>query len=1095
VASPYEGIGRVASSKGSPYEGLSSSGGRKKKKGASFGGFLGNIGGGLRDLAVASGPGLVELGKFIASTPGTAGGSRRADENERFLRAVAQDFGQRYGPLARGDIGEFGHQLYEKPVPFALDATILASLGAGTGARGAAVAKAARTGGSVGKALRHGPPPELRYAKLPDAEAKALLGTYSRSALTRSTQKWLDGIRQKFPNAPIMGRSLYRKVGFQQVRLGQIEERLGRIGAEELLSVAGGRKLNAAQHRALRIQAEGVSVEERITKHRADLLTAKSAGQAKRLRGEIRLLLRAREYVDEAGKLTDPRLQAVYDLAKASTTRREDLLALVDELAPERAAARIQQPAQVFGGAKWEAAPVGGPSFNLIGKRVRTKDGVRGVITDIVGETVTIRPWSKKLPDRIEAALGDVFPAGKTKKGRLVPRTADDDWVRLSEIDDQLTRELRPVVDEFFPPAVRQREQGMRNILPHTRGKRAAAGLEREIEALGVEGGSGSVLANAYEQIEGKLLDLAVKPGANPGVVRLAALIKERDRLRATLNETAFTSAANKAIDVGTGEMFFTYSSKKRPTAFSRLGAARTIRHQAKPGTGQAFTGKAIEQGRIPRGEAILAAEAELEAWRFTTILRHRDRLEQFGKPLPTRGDDVALVLDELKGKTLPEEVRALLGKAGAGEVLAEEQLTVLARIGEGLRQQIFPGKWDDLQHVERFRAAVDAPVPGVLWIDKRLLGGIEAANPLVGVSGSGVGRGVLAGVDTINNASRLAILYLLPLKYITPNALSQVAFALIQQGFAAPVNLARAARLNAKLGRKAQLAIDAGMGEGFAVSIAGRGGGALGKLNNALGRWYGKIIDTPFRRASFLHEAHRSGFTTQAEINKLLFDPKLRDRRLATFMEANSEIIDYARLGRWEQNVIRRAIFFYPWMKGASVYGGRFLIEHPGKAWALDQLGKIGAEAQSRQLGENLPSYAEALAPIGSSGGLPTTLNLTSVSPFTTPYQMLRALTGDTRSAYSLGSQFSPALTAGIMATGFTPPGGFRSGPGAALRELYEGLPLYRYPKRMIEGPPERAVYPTTTWEDLFSLLLGPGVTPRRTNPQRLAEEARKGR
>jgi hypothetical protein len=382
---------------------------------------------------------------------------------------VALDYERRYGPLARGDFGTFAHELYEDPVSFGLDALTVASLGAGTAARGAAATKAVRAGEGVwgaAKAARHGPRTELRRVKVPvegRSEVDVLLGAYSRSALTRSTQKFLDGIRERFPNAPILGRSLYRKVGFQQVRLGEIEERLGRAGAEELLAVAGGRKLTAAEHRALRVQAEGVPIDKRIAKHRADILTADSRDQVRRLRREIRLLERARKYVDESGKLTDPKLQDVYGKHVASTTRREDLLALVDELAPERAAARVQRPAQVFAGVE----------------------------------------------------------------GRE----------RFSELEQTLEKELRPLVDELFTPGVRKREQVMRNVLPYTKGKRARAGLEREIEMTGIPGSSSSVLANAYEFVESKLLDMAKRENADPRVTRVATMIEERERLRAALTD------------------------------------------------------------------------------------------------------------------------------------------------------------------------------------------------------------------------------------------------------------------------------------------------------------------------------------------------------------------------------------------------------------------------------------------------------------------------------------------------------------------------------------------------------------------------------
>ncbi|MGQ0669543.1 MAG: hypothetical protein ACT4PO_07710, partial [Actinomycetota bacterium] len=47
--------------------------------------------------------------------------------------AIASDFARRYGPLFRGDLAEFGSQLYEQPLAFGLDALALGGLAAGAG--------------------------------------------------------------------------------------------------------------------------------------------------------------------------------------------------------------------------------------------------------------------------------------------------------------------------------------------------------------------------------------------------------------------------------------------------------------------------------------------------------------------------------------------------------------------------------------------------------------------------------------------------------------------------------------------------------------------------------------------------------------------------------------------------------------------------------------------------------------------------------------------------------------------------------------------------------------------------------------------------
>ena len=72
--------------------------------------------------------------------------------------------------------------------------------------------------------------------------------------------------------------------------------------------------------------------------------------------------------------------------------------------------------------------------------------------------------------------------------------------------------------------------------------------------------------------------------------------------------------------------------------------------------------------------------------------------------------------------------------------------------------------------------------------------------------------------------------------------------------------------------------------------------------------------------RSAFLYEARRAGFRDWQAIEKLLTD-KGHEAELARVTErANREIIDYSRLGPHEREIIRRVIFFYPWVKGSTV-------------------------------------------------------------------------------------------------------------------------------------------------------------------------------
>jgi hypothetical protein len=169
----------------------------------------------------------------------------------------------------------------------------------------------------------------------------------------------------------------------------------------------------------------------------------------------------------------------------------------------------------------------------------------------------------------------------------------------------------------------------------------------------------------------------------------------------------------------------------------------------------------------------------------------------------------------------------------------------------ETMRQALFP--MGQGQRVEEF-----VGIPGVRFVDRRLLGGLDKPNPLLGLMQHGTVRGSVAVLDAINNATRLSVLYLKP-AYLAPNLVGNVGMNIVQQGFAAPRNLRNAARLNAEAGPDVVAGVDALMGEGISGALSSQ----LGPLSQAThfgARQWSRIVDLLPRRAAFLHEAYREG-------------------------------------------------------------------------------------------------------------------------------------------------------------------------------------------------------------------------------------------
>src|SRR5207248_2381306 len=200
------------------------------------------------------------------------------------------------------------------------------------------------------------------------------------------------------------------------------------------------------------------------------------------------------------------------------------------------------------------------------------------------------------------------------------------------------------------------------------------------------------------------------------------------------------------------------------------------------------------------------------------------------------------------------------------------------------------------------------------------------------------------------------------------PNIGGNLWLNLVQQGFAAPANLTRAALANARLGKDAATRLDAVMGEGFVHAIAGEGGGLGSRAVQGAANVWSRGVDLPFRRASFIHEARKLGYKTPEQIRSLLLDDKHRADLVEASTRANRAIIDYGRLSKRDREVVRRVIFFYPWVKGSTMYAGHFIAEHPVQAVVNAQLGRVGQQQAQKDLGA-VPSFTEGIFKVGQRG------------------------------------------------------------------------------------------------------------------------------
>lgn len=522
-----------------------------------------------------------------------------------------------------------------------------------------------------------------------------------------------------------------------------------------------------------------------------------------------------------------------------------------------------------------------------------------------------------------------------------------------------------------------------------------------------------------------------------------------------------------------------------------RYGASHGLGEVQTPGSlTHAYSGAAYAGGAIDTNVVKLMAESGLEAQKFWTLLHVADGLKGAAKDLPETKYDIPMVTQKLPGRPSLAEAQLRM----EDDRTAPEQMASMSHGYEGVRQALFPSHGRDASGlattpVSHFdEAGNPVPIPGIKFVDERLLGGLDKASPLLDLmEHPNFVRGVNT-VDAINNASKIAILYLKP-AYVAPNLLSNVAMNFVQQGFSAPANLARAAKLWKSADPETVRLVLAGAGEGK-ISVLDSSVGRASKAAHAAAGFWQKPVDVIPRLASFLYEARRDGITSDAELKQLFKNPAQADKLRQIALRANDSMIDFGNLSPIERNIISRTIFFYPWVKGSAKWLGRLPIEHPLVAGSSGVLGPLGQNKQASALGPNIPAWAEGNVPIGGNGphGLPKSWDPFTVTPWVQSGDLIQSImalaTGHPgEAASSIPDMLSPALGSAVTA--------LSGHPGKALKSLYAQLPpVVDTQQAMGKGS---KTYPNegTFWQALGRYLLGTGMIPRETDPGELEKSA----
>ncbi len=996
-----------------PYFGGSTAPKQQEQK-KSRGGILGIPGKVLGDLetaAVNSPGGIYQLG--TATAHDTAGALGHLPGASPYAKKASQQPSQLL-PIAKQTVAgakqDVTHPL-RHPGLTLLDALAVASLGAGSVARGAAVAgrigEGARASEIAAAALR-APKPGVRVLRAGPLEVTK---PASRSALARGATRQIDTLRNRFPDAHLPVSSQYTRVGKELARQRTHEYRLHTTPFEEL-KIAG-RKIhpNSPRGRALRAVAEGTPIEDVVRTAAHDLSQTTNKFTKKQLRREIRIALDARKYVnnerlpngDVVPRLGDPKLQALFEQTKQAALLEDARMAATGQLPADVSAQAIQNPGRIYKGATYVK-----PTAARLGKPSSALEAQRSYVARL-----------QKTFDRSEIRNATAQGIGARMHGDLLPS--------------------------------------------HLGGRGQSPITQRLGGALSVE---------------------------KDKLARMEAAAAKRIEPTGLVGHEGFSA----------GQFHVGQETKRKPFSVNKqpvIGSTNTVGIPLTPGRlTHALTGAAIHRGGLRHDVPNLVAENALESERHAALLRARDFFVQHAQDTPEGiRNPVPIRLDELKNKSFPEPVKALQDAYRAGGSLDKNQTSLLGLSYDALRQKVFPSA-EDIGFPQVTAADVPA-VKGVKWIDERLLGGLNKPRPLATALQYKGLRHAAGFADAVNNATKLGILYLKP-AYAVPNMVGNLFLNFTQQGVYAPVNIGRAITLERKIGAPDVRFMDRLMGQGISSVLASsEGRSIIQRATTAGSNFWSRPVDEPFRRASFLFEARKAGFGDAAKLKSLLHDEGHADELRSVLDRATQAIIDYGDLNPVEQDIIRRVIFFYPWLKGSTKYAGHYLSSHPQQAAVLGRLGEQGKAAQEAQLGP-VPPFAEGLFKVGERNGMPLVSNPTAAGILGQSADLAAiaqgVLSGNVPRGRELSSLLTPFFGAGQTAlSGYDTFTGRPVQPNLRtfLHELTAGQPIPTLISRLRHDQSQR-MFPLTNRDALLQFLFG-GLAARPVNPAKLRASAKK--
>lgn len=553
----------------------------------------------------------------------------------------------------------------------------------------------------------------------------------------------------------------------------------------------------------------------------------------------------------------------------------------------------------------------------------------------------------------------------------------------------------------------------------------------------------------------------------------------------------------------------------------------------------KAFKGNLLLQGNFKINVTDASAESLMVAARLSAARTARADLLKAATDLPLHANDVAIKIDP--NKDAPQELAAFFDKLhdldAEGKLDSKALDGIDLNLSDSLREALMPSQLDGVPIEKAAAQAIESntPIDNIKWIprdfiDKTMLRGtrnsteawMEGLNKTARMAVQGAGM----SFDAVNDIAKAVLLYLNP-AYAPVNLAGNLVMNLMHQGPFMFINLWKSVMLHRDLDVRHRVLLDSLMGHGVVTSLITQGKIHPAALaHNTIGRALNLAVDFLPRRAAFLHEAAKLGFDNPERLRMLLDDTDRSEAmlRIRDYIarRANDAIVDYDRMGPIDKAILNRVIFFYPWLKGATRYTNRFIVEHPYQAMGLAVLADHAYHTANQQIGdrpdflsETFPISTDALGAripivgldlgsladvVGShkwtdSSGRPMTINVRQAFTMTSPIELIQSgiafASGDPAGAGQLVQNLTPVLYAGGVSLFGKDPFKRKDVPQGAktfYEQLFGAPPIKTDIQRLTMTPKERAkrnekaLYPRSAGNEAAHMV-GGGLTPTPIN------------